>query len=188
MPPRTAAGAGENPAAPRADDAPREDWLRRVLKYVAVWWLVSTGSSFLLGPKSPLAGLINKNAPGPSSGGDPSKEVKTSQASGPQATPIWPEGASLTLSVYLSTSRWDHEANPELPRYVFEPVKYGDWNWQQTWETEFDVPPVIHPPSRCFHSRKLGLNKLMIYSPCNTMARSMLLPTSLQTAPSRDPQ
>lgn len=148
MPPRAAApaAAGQNP---RAQDLEQDSWFKKAIKYLAIWWIVSTASSFLLGPQSPVAGWLGKNAPGPSSGGDPSKEVKVpqqqqqTQAKGPEAGSMWPEGANLTLTVYLSTAqRWDHPEGSVIAQHTFQPVQYGDWDWTQSWETEFDVPQV----------------------------------------------
>lgn len=179
MPPRATAASGSGAAAapvgrqnPRPENIEQDSWLRKAAKYFALWWVITTASSFLLGPQSPVAGWLGKNAPGPSSGGDPAKEVKVPdqqqqqqqrQAKGPEAAAMWPEAANLTLHVYLSTApRWDSATKADfvLAEHAFEPVQYGSWDWAQAWETEFDVPqvrPSLSPRSADLDTRSLAL-------------------------------
>ena len=47
--------------------------------------------------------------------------------------------------MYLSTTGSIEDSEVlGLPSHTFEPVKYGEWDWHQTWETEFDLPAVCY--------------------------------------------
>lgn len=131
------------PARGPAAEPQQTNWFNQILRYVALYIGIQVVSSFLLKPDSPLGKLIGRNAPGPSSGGDLSKEVPVPQQGQPveegSATALWSQNDLMTCSVYLSTGGRDAAT---LPSHTFEPVKYGDWSWSQTWETEFQVPAV----------------------------------------------
>lgn len=143
MPPRAAPQAG---AANEQQQQP--SMVRTVIKYFALYWLVTSGSTLLLSPQSPIAKFIKGNAPGPSSGGDPGKTVPVpstpAKTTVHDAAPFWPANSQLTLSVYLSLDGTVNFDRPTLPYHKFEPFQYGDWKFSQSWETEFDVPVVGH--------------------------------------------
>jgi hypothetical protein len=48
------------------------------------------------------------------------------------------------VNVRLSTSSdiYSDENLDDLPRHKFSNIRFGDWNWTQVWETDFNVPQV----------------------------------------------
>jgi hypothetical protein len=158
MPAATAARQGPRPAQ-NANDKTSLAWT--VLKYAGLYFGIQIISSIALRPESPIGKFIGRQAPGPSSGGDVAKEVPVPavqpQTAGMTATALWSAGDDMTCSVFLSTGETN---GPRLPFHRFEPVKYGDWAWSQSWETEFHVPTVGLPlcfTGMCLNKRRAAV-------------------------------
>jgi len=59
--------------------------------------------------------------------------------------PIWPVGTPLDINLRLSTSSdiYSDENPHDLPRHTFSNIRFGDWNWTQVWESDFNVPQSV---------------------------------------------
>lgn len=157
--------------------------------------MIATVSSYFLGGKSPIANLIQRASPGPSSGGDPAKEVRVPDQQQKQqgtreatAISIFPANSELSLSVYLSAGQLDL-SRPSLPHHTFEPVRFGDWNFSQTWETSFKVPAVsLSLAILCFTESIRELNTCVQSVQNNgTLIAEMFLSVGGATIDPRDP-
>ncbi|KAG8934632.1 hypothetical protein FRC02_009576 [Tulasnella sp. 418] len=69
--------------------------------------------------------------------------------------PLWPVGTTLDMHVRLSMSPYDpfeKRASQGLPSFVWEDIKFGDWNDERVNEYTIDVPvPVQHNASIFAH-------------------------------------
>ncbi|KAH9443299.1 hypothetical protein Pst134EB_027645 [Puccinia striiformis f. sp. tritici] len=98
-----------------------------LLAYFASSWL---SSSFL----NPSSAVGSKTAQNPA-------KVEAEYLT----VPIWPIGTPLDIQVRLSTSSDIYsDENPHgLPHHSFSDIRFGDWNWTQIWESDFEVPKSV---------------------------------------------
>ncbi|PLW17605.1 hypothetical protein PCASD_17648 [Puccinia coronata f. sp. avenae] len=130
-----------------------------LLAYFASSWL----SSSFLKPSSTV---------GPKAAQDPAR-VEAEYTT----VPIWPVSTPLDVNVRLSTSSdiYSDENLDDLPRHKFSNIRFGDWNWTQVWETDFNVPQsvqhngtlwaviVVSKKDTQIDPRKPGYNPLDVY-------------------------
>ncbi|WAQ93365.1 hypothetical protein PtA15_18A425 [Puccinia triticina] len=128
--------SGEVAARPAAQPAQQQaGFLSTILKNAPLMLLAYFASSWLsssfLKPSSTV---------GPTTAQDPAK-VEAEYTT----VPIWPIGTPLDILVRLSTSSdmYSDENPDDLPRHKFSDIRFGDWNWTQIWESDFNVPQSV---------------------------------------------
>ncbi|CAH7690356.1 cleft lip and palate transmembrane protein 1-domain-containing protein [Phakopsora pachyrhizi] len=76
----------------------------------------------------------------------PSVQQETKVINDHLTIPIWPPGTPLEIYVSLKTSSnlySNNQFDEKLPSKKFSDIRFGDWNWEKTWEFDFEVPESV---------------------------------------------